>query len=165
MFDAKYGDIDKLFLYLYLHTGYDMFMEAGTPNARIYGHVIPHVQAALPGMHNENEQTAITNKAIFLHSFHATMTIFQKVYGWSVHTVFENTLALMTGQSMEKTQSMQSFFGVFLSATINMPATQVYKGDFWSVKNMMDREGPWVSIPGEDWGAANSSRYFTSDIF
>ena len=157
-----------------------MFLDASTPNARIAGQHYPHILSTLPAMHNPSEQSAITNKVFLLHSFHAAMSLYQKAYGWSVCTLFEQALLLTTGEEHHraktmdlgvvedmpaplqfhkaenlafKVQPIQGFIPFALGAATNLPATQGYTPDGWVSRNIENPKGPWLFCPGEDWGS------------
>jgi hypothetical protein len=84
----------------------------------MYGHMYIHFNAALPAMHNELEQPAMTNKRVLVHSLHAATTIF-KGYQWS-----PTTLASKVAKG-ELDEELTSFLACFLTSIDTIPATQV----------------------------------------
>lgn len=132
-----------------------MFRGGGTRNARLLGMTYPYNVASLPGMYNEGEQSAITNKRVLLHSYHAALSMFIG-HGWTTKTLFDK---VATGQL---DQELCSFMGYMLCAQDTLPSTQEYVSDYWIVPNPQhpqDQRGTaqWFAYPGEDWQVANAS--------
>lgn len=101
-------------------------------------------------MHNESEQEAITNKRLFVHGYHAALTIF-KGYGWNSKTVFEK---IAKGDFC--TEEFASFLSLVVCATDTLPATQAYVSDYWIVP--ANNAGDFTAYLGEDWQISNTTR-------
>ena len=132
-----------------------MFRGGGTRNARLLGQIYPYNVASLPGMHNEDEQTAITEKQVLLHSYHAALSMFAG-HGWTTKTLFEKVA------SGKLDQELCSFVGYSLCAADTLPSTQEYVSDYWLVPDpshppTQRGTAQWFALAGEDWQVANAS--------
>lgn len=98
-------------------------------------------------MYNETEQTALTEKKVLLHSYHAALSMFVG-HGWTTKTLFEKV------SRKEFDEELCSFVGYVLCAADTLPSTQEYVSDYWLIPHpetpMGQRKGAeWVTLAGE----------------
>lgn len=131
--------------------GMGQFRGMQTPNARNDCHGYVHSVAALPAMHDEREQTAITNKEMLFHSFHAALTVFEP-YGWTLQTIFKKV-----GEQQFDDGELVSFLGCVLCVGHTMPSTQEYVSDDWllRVPDLNGNSLKYMIMGGEDWNHCN----------
>ena len=129
-----------------------MFRSQLTPNGRNDCHAYCHSVAALPGMHNELQQTSLTNKEMIFHSFHAALTLFEP-YGWTLQTIFKK----VAEQQFEDGQII-SFLACMVAVGHTMPSTQQYTSDMCLLKvpSLFNEQLTYQAINGEDWVHSNT---------
>lgn len=131
--------------------GKAMFREFGTPSARLNGVTYIHTQSALPGMFNELEQDAITNKRMIMHNVHAALTVFG-AYGFT----YANYIRAL--KTRTRLQTIASFHSFVLVGTSSVPSTQEYEFDWWAGPQPNNMDGQWWVRSGENWQHAYSTR-------
>ena len=150
--NMKQLPLDNQVAILNKERGCAMFREFQTPDARLNGMTYPHPMSAIPGMFNELEQSAITNKRVLMHNVHAALTVFG-AYGFTVANYFR---ALATKTRLHTIASFHSFI---LIPSSSLAATQEYAYDLWTGPNPSNPvEGPWFVRSGENWQHAYSTR-------